>query len=375
MNHRTSLRLGRGRSRHIDLSSLPITHEDKGNKVAGIFLILFSLLWGGIPTLILLAAVSDGDFEPAMLFLLIFTLIGAALLAVGVGVFTHRKTIRIDDEHVSVDSRSIFGRKTWTEPLSGYRGILLRSEYHSGGKNRSSYTLYIVELYHENRKKRIRLYQSLSPSDFRRFWQESCRYLNMPGLEGEEGNMTVRDAQDLDKSVRELAQEGKLDVVFDPEKPPPTGFDLKIDGGKLRISMPRGHGGAIGLLLGMLFAGVFIYIGFFIDDAPLAFGIVGLIFLGIMIAATIWTAISQKMLLVAPESIRVFHHTPWGDTGGTELPVERITNIRIGRPSENNQARKGVVLTTADRCLSIGQGLRDDALQWLQSCLLTVITR
>ncbi len=375
MNHRSSSHRSSGQSRHIDLSRLPVTHEDKGSKVAGIFLILFALLFGGIPTFILLTAISDGSFEPAMLFLLIFTLIGVASLVAGIGVFTHRKTIRIDGEQVSVDSRSVFGHKTWTESLSRYQGILLRSEHHSGGKNSSSYTLYIVELYHEDRKKRIRLYQSLSPSDFRRIWQESCRYLNMPGLEGEEGNMTVRDAQDLDKSVRELAQEGKLDVAFDPDKPPPAGFDLKVDGGKLRITMPRTRGAAIGLLLGMLFAGVFVYIGFFIDDAATVFGIVGIVFLGIMIAATIWTVISQKILLVAPASIKVFHRTPWGDTRGTELPVEMITNIRIGRPSDNSQERKGVVLTTADRCLSIGQGLPDDALQWLQSCLLTVITR
>ena len=58
--------------RRIDLSSLPATHSDRSNKGFGIFLIVFSLIWGGAPAAIIISSLSSGEFEPAMFFLFLY---------------------------------------------------------------------------------------------------------------------------------------------------------------------------------------------------------------------------------------------------------------------------------------------------------------
>lgn len=366
--------LSRGWTRRMDLTSLPATHVDKGSLLGGIFIIVFSLLWGGIPALILARSLVNGDFEPELLFLLIFVVLGMALLLAGFWWMTRRKTIRFDQDNVSVDTRSIFGHRTWTEPLKRYRGVLSRSEYHSGGKNSPSYTLYIVELYHQDRKKRIRLYESRSQEGFRAIWQDYCRCLNMPGLEGEGEKMTERAVEDLDKSVRELAKEGKLTVSFDPEKPPPKGFELRMQDGHLRVGLPQSRVSALMVTGVTLFAGALIYLGFFVLGEPVL-GIIGIVVLVVMTLVTIWKQVAQSTMLVAPDHVRLFSRTPWGDTQGVEIRADAIENVRIGRPPDQSHGREGVVLTTSDRCTVVGAGLPADALAWLRDCLLTVITR
>src|SRR3990172_10032397 len=62
-------------TRRLDVTALPATRVDKGAKGAGIFMMIFALVWGGVPTLMLIASIASGKFEPAMLFMLIFSVI------------------------------------------------------------------------------------------------------------------------------------------------------------------------------------------------------------------------------------------------------------------------------------------------------------
>ncbi len=340
----------------------------------GVFLVIFALIRGGIPGLIFISIISSGEYDPAMLFILLFPAIGIGILLFGLYNLTFRETIRIDATNVTRETQSIFGYKYWTEPLQRYPGILQRTERRSGGKNSSSYTLHIVELHHEEKKKRITLYESRSPNGFRKIWEDYCRQLNKPALEGGKGNMVSRAVEDLDKSVRDLAREGKLEVDFDSRKPPPAGFDLRVDSDQLRVTLPRTKSSIIGSLFIMAFAGVFIFIGFGIDDAPVAFGIIGLLFLLLVLGGLAWSRVTRQVLQIGRDRVRIFHETPWGDTAGKVLDARQIETVRIGHVRSKGE-RDGVLLVTDEATKKIGEGLPPEAQNWLKNCILAVITR
>ncbi len=358
----------------MDVSALPAVHQGSGSRGMGVFLVIFALIWGGVPGLILINMISSGEYDPAMLFIMLFPVIGIGILFYGVYNLTFRETIRIDATNVTRESQSIFGYKYWTEPLQRYPGILQRTERRSGGKNSSSYTLHIVELYHEDKKKRIKLYESRSPNGFRQIWEDYSRQLNKPALEGGKGNMVARAVDDLDKSVRDLALEGKLEVDFDPRKPPPAGFDLRVDGDQLRVTLPKTKSSLIGSLFIMAFAGVFIFIGFGIDDAPVMFGIIGLLLLLLILGGLAWSGITRQALHIGRDRVRIFHETPWGDTDGKNMDARQIETVRIGYERSSNE-REGVLLVTDQATKKIGEGLPPEAQNWLKNCILAVITK
>ncbi|TVQ75086.1 MAG: hypothetical protein EA363_00940 [Balneolaceae bacterium] len=361
-------------NRKIDLTSLPAVYQGRGSRGMGFFLVIFALIWGGIPGLIFFGMITSSEYDPAMLFILIFPVIGIGILLFGLYNLTFRETIRIDAANVTRESQSIFGYKYWTEPLQRYPGVLQRTERRSGGKNSSSYTLHIVELHHEDKKKRVTLYESRSSDGFRKTWEDYCRQLNKPALEVGKGKMVSRAVEDLDKSVRDLAREGKLAVDFDPRKPPPPGFDLRVDGDQLRVALPKTKNSLIGSLFIMAFAGVFIFIGFGIDDAPVAFGVIGIILLIIIMGGLVWNTISRNVLLIGREQVRILQETPWGETGGSLLNTSEIEGVRIGPVSEGTK-QMAVLLVTDHQTRKIGAGLPADSMDWLKRCILAVITR
>lgn len=356
----------------LDLSQLPATHTDSSRKAIGVFIILFSMIWGGIPLIILLTLMNSGDLDPAMFIMFLFPLIGLGMLVLGLWMATHRKTIRIDANSVSVESRSLFGHSHWVEPMHRYPGVISRSEHRSGGKNSSSYTLYIVELFHPEKQNRIQLYASKSEQGFRKIWENYCRQLNKPALEGEGDNIRKRDVEDLDKSVGELVKEGKLEINFDARKPPPKGFITGVDQGKLRIELPVSSRFSLGILIALLFPAVFIYIGFWASDGPIIFGIIGILLLVLMAYAFLWRIIATPVLLLERSRIRLFHKYPWGETAGKILQSGDIETVRIGRRTDRNE-KDGVLIVTDDKTLKIGDGLPTDSLNWLKNCILTVI--
>ena len=360
--------------RQLDLSSLPAVHNRSGSRFGGIFLVLFALFWGGIPGLIFISLVTSGEYESSMFFLLLFPVIGIGIFLGGLYTMTFRETIRIDANSVSREAKSIFGYKYWTEPLERYSGVLSRTEQRSGGKNSSPYTVYIVELYHEDKKKRILLYESRSGNSFRTIWEDYCRQLNKPAMERAGNKMHTRDVADLDKSVRELVQEGKITVDFDPKAPPPKGFDARVAGGQLRVALPKKNTSFLGLIIAILFTGVFIFIGFWVDDAPVIFGIIGIILLLFFIGAGIWQAITRNVLLIGRNEIKILQETPWGETGGSILKADEIEEVRIG-PIARGTKQMAVLLVTDHNTRRIGDGLPRESQEWLKNCILAVITR
>ena len=360
-------------TKQIDLSHLPVTQVDKGSRGAAIFLLIFACLWGGIPTFALIKAASSGTMQSGMWGLLIFSVIGTGVFIGGLYLMTCSSTTTLSLDHVAVTRKSLFGTKQWTARLSDFTGVRSRSEYHSGGKNNPSYTLYIVELLHPEPKKAVRLYESRMDLCIRGIWENACRVLNLPAVEGEGSNLVTRAVEDLDKSVKDLAREGKLHVDFDPTKPPPAGLTLKVDGKFLELSVKTRKGGTFaGGLIGILFSGVFVYIGFFIKSGPLLFGIVGSLIMLVIILSVIWSLITTEQIRVAKDEVHLRRQTPWGPTNGTRIDTTGVEIVRIGK--KDGQGTEGILIETDGGTQMVGAGLPANCLEWLKNCILKVIT-
>lgn len=359
--------------KEIDLSRLPVTQVDKGSRGGGIFLMLFACLWSGIPTLILIKAISSGAMEPGLWALLLFSIIGTGLFLGGLYMLTCQTTTVLSREHASVTQKSIFGTKQWTARLSDFTGIRSRSEYHPGTRHSPAYTLYIVELLHPAPKQTVRLYEARTESGVRGIWENACRVLALPAVEGEGATLVTRAVEDLDKSVRELAREGKLHVNFDPTKPPPAGLTLRVDATFLELSIKARKGPTIaGGLFGILFSGIFVYVGFFIKGGPFFFGIVGSVIMLIVILMVVWSLITTEQIRVAKEEIHSLRKTPWGLTTGIRINTTGVETVRIGK--KGGQGATGILIETDGGTQIVGAGLPSPSLEWLRNCILKVIT-
>jgi len=58
----------------------------------------------------------------------------------------------------------------------------------------------------------------------RKILEDYARTLNLPVLEASADGYVRRDAEDLDKSIKELAAEGKIEHAFDADATPPRGL-------------------------------------------------------------------------------------------------------------------------------------------------------
>ncbi len=314
-----------------------------------------------------------GKMQAELLFLLVFAVIGAGIFIGGLYLVTASTITILSREQVGVTKKSVFGTRQWTAPLCSFAGVRYRSEYHSGGKNSPSYTLYIVELAHEDCKQAVRLYESRSEAGVRGIWEDACRALNLPAVEGEGSNVVTRAVEDLDKSVKELAEEGRLQVDFDPSKPPPSRLSLKADGEFLELSVQNRPGVALfGGLIFLIVPAIFVYIGFFVKSAPVIFGIFGSVFMLIIVAGVIWLLITTEQIRVAKDEIHVRRQTPWGPTHGQRISTAGVETVRIGR--RDGQGSEGILVETDAGTTVIGAGLPSDCLVWLKNCILKIIS-
>ncbi len=310
----------------FDMETLPVTHVQPPK-------VLLGLIVAVVPTVVGLSFVGDGLREvfrsPTNLVMLFFVLFFASLVVAavvaGLWLMTCRTTTRLDSETVSEEKSWCFGNRAWSEPLKNYKGVVYRSEYHAGRKNSPSYTLYIVELHHDNPRRRVILLQSRSESGVRGMWVKSCRLLGLPAFEQEGKTLVERDVDDLGKSVRERVREGRLVVTFDPAVRPPRGLALSVQDETLRIAINKGF----------------------------------------------WLA--RPGLDVGRDRVRYYRRTPWGEAGVLTVSTDAIEDVRIGRTA--GERRDAVQLCSNEGTMTVGQGLSRECLEWLKNCVIAVVTR
>ena len=364
---------GRAQRWQIDLSSPPVEAHQTGSKVGALFMILFSLFWGGFPTVGLFSMLQSGSLGPEATIFLIFPVVGVGILLFGVHGLLWRRSVAFDGDAFTVTKRGLRGEKSWTEPLSAYDGVM-RSTRRVKTRN-SSYTLHMIDLVHPDGDRKINLYTDRSEAGFRDRWEAYARQLNLPAFEQGEGGMVRREAADLDKSVGELIKEGKVEIDYDALSRPAPGLAVDIEGDTIAITRTGPQNPWWGSLIAILFPLVFVGIGFFAPDLDLIgrvlFGGVGLLFELVFLVGVYKDLTTRVRLRVGPDGLRLSRTGSGGESEGKHIPVAEIEAVVLN--GEDNKWRPSVVLSSDRETLRFGSGLPRVSLAFVMNTVLAKI--
>jgi len=370
-----SVDVSKNKTFKFDLAQLPATLTKTGDRRLGMIFTLAGVLFCGVVCVILVATLLrllQGAFKfdgNVLGVVLVNSLFGYVML---MGGLHHLLivTTTVDKGRICSSSRSLFRSKQWTEDVEGYEGILYRNEYHYQGKG-SSYTLYIVELYHTDKDKIVILYQSISPEGVRAIWEDSCRKLNLQAVEKDGSSLIKRDVEDLDKSVRDLVNEGKLGIDFDMSQSPPKGLQAKSVGGIFQVIEKLNY---LSLIVRSVFVlafwGLFVLHFIFISKNWIVFASSSL-FYWVAVAEIVFpAAFTRASIKIGEDSLFLNRITLWGETAGKTILTSEIESVVVS----DSRGRNEVLIKTDQQEVAIGRGLSAEALQWLKNRILSIIS-
>lgn len=363
----------RGGLWEIDLDHLPVTAERRGSRFFGAFMVVFALVWGGFPTVALVSTWPQPLQDPGSMVMFIFPLVGIGLLLWGLQMFVWRKQITIDPYFVSVVDRGVFGSKSWQEQLGNYRGVLAKTR--TVRRKNHSTTYFEVVLQHDDGGKSIDLYSATSDAEWWRKWEEAAKRLKLPALRESAEGMIARDVADLDKSVSELIDEGKVEIDRNLLLEQPDGITADMMGQDLVVTRAGPRNTLIGSLIAVLFPLIFVYVGFFLPDVPLffglVFGIVGIIFEVVFVIGVIWDHISRERLRITPQDVVVNTVGPKGESKGRTLSLDAVELVNTG--SRKGRSGNALVFAGDGGEINFGKGLPEATLQYLKNLVLARI--
>lgn len=358
----------------IDLTQWPAVIENKGSKFMGLFFMAFAGVWGGVPGYLLFRAAMEQKSEPGLYFMIVFPVIGAGLFYYGFSQFFLRERWEVFPDSVQYTRQGLSGHGEWFEPITNYRGILQTTERRStGGKNSTTYTVYCVYLHHPERRKSIRLYESRNGAQLRAKWEYYSRAFGLPAIERSGKDYIHRDADDLDKTVKQRVAEGDISIHFNPAGPAPKGLTAVYADSTFTITQQAKQKGlfvALPVVLGL--TGLFIYIGFFGNASPV-FGYFGVFFLAVFMFCIVYDLITTPRYIVRPDRIKIHRLTPLGETKGVTIQADAIESIEVKRNPSTNQP--AVVIDTDRQTEAIGNGLNEEARRWLRDCMVYTVSK
>ena len=235
----------------------------------------------------------------------------------------------------------------------------------------------MVELHHADDKRNVTLYASRDESEWRQKWEAAARRLGLKALEDSEDGLLERAPEDLDKSVAELIEEGKVAVDYAVLQHKAAGIAVDMDGDTVVVTRQRPQNTLVGALIFLAFPLVFIWVGFY-SDAPVPinwlFGGLGLLFETLILLGVAWDLLSRRRLRVGPQRVRVCSVSRWGETKGKSLAVADIETVKLGR-EDGRSASPGLMLAGDRGKLSFGRRLPDDTLEFLRNLVLAKIEK
>ncbi len=164
------------------------------------------------------APIEDGIIATPMIgpifFDIVFMIIGIGMIVTGLFSYLRYRKYIFDGKKMFIGYRPVFGKKRITnENIKNYLGVRFRIAFYQFGIiNRNK---YIIELYHKDPNKIVPLYISTSPANVRKKWKECARFFNLPALiNTNEGLMSI-DLNNLDKSIKEQANEKLIVDIYD----------------------------------------------------------------------------------------------------------------------------------------------------------------
>lgn len=281
------------------------------------------------------------------------------------------------------------GRKSWTEPLANYEAIRWRQEHlinqREHTQSADSTTYQIIEAEHRDPARSLLIYRDISPEpDTRATFERLARATGLPAVDARKVTEVVREAEDVDKSIKELAAEGKIDTAWDDERRPAR-FGLSREGEGdaqvMTLTLPPPISPVVWRSMQAVFA---------------ALVVVGLVQFSILLvictALPIWgLEYARRRDIEHPRTLRITrseltYSEPARTSGGFTMKLPEIEELQVMRvaigKAEGNRAfvdfmnrafsSRQLVLATDQEEQTIS-GLQADELRWLEKFLRAAV--
>ena len=147
-----------------------MSHEISGQRWLGLACIAGGIPWVYSSIRYLIGVWSAVGFDGGQAFLILIVLGGLAVLLFGLSQFVYREVTTIDAAEVRHVRTGLTGKRTWTEPVRNYRGIVQEQRYESGSETHTpahhGQMVYSICLDHADRRRKVRLYESANTLEF-----------------------------------------------------------------------------------------------------------------------------------------------------------------------------------------------------------------
>lgn len=365
----------------LDISTSALSAMPKIAFGAALVVLSFVVV-GAIP-----AQIPDGTFI-ALLFqaapFVVFSA-GVFLFARGAIGLLDKRTLRIADGQVSVSGKSLLRSENWSEPLDAYDGIRWRQIIvrRRGDTRRTGIiklkVYQVLDLKHPDPAKCVPLHVTRLNDGTRPKWERLARLLDIPAIDERDGEARTRAGEDVDKSIKELAEEGKLRAEFDDGAPPP-GLELLREGNSDQPSSQ-----ALTVVIGAcryptwLYCGLIAFGGFLIIVGAFDVAALPIIFGGALVAGGTWhwRFESRNLRTVKITRSDIDYNTPNPGKQPTKGVVQHrsIESVHIDKIDERGILGRQIVVSTDLSDHVIGAGLSKEALSWLRDLILAAIAR
>ena len=406
---------------------MPIIVTVRGSKMN----LVFSVIFGGVFIVVALAfaggALSEIPDVPAWA----TTLMPLGLAAIGVWRIARAALAMRGQREYLITESEVRGRGTsdggsadWTEPMSAYRGVRWRSYMLARQSDNDRGQVNVIELAHpdpdrtvplvvrrtgnenaaeaaklawdmaqagadapeETRKaledRAARLARGSGEGAVRARWEELAQQLGMPAIDARDGAEVVRAAEDLDKSIMDLAEEGKVSRDWH-DAPAPESLEVRTlgdpddpDSQELHVVL---HATTMPVWFFLLFGAI--------GAVTLIAGLVqfqfGLMFFGLAfggVGGGLWYMERRFPRSIRISRTRMSYQPASRTTGHFTLPLDRIEGIHIASADRKKSGGRGLNLSGRELVISsddgerrIGSGLDDAALEWLRDYLVSAV--
>ncbi|MBI1417931.1 MAG: hypothetical protein GC146_11970 [Limimaricola sp.] len=318
---------------------------------------------------------------------------GPALVLLRRGAQVRR--YRIDPDLVTCLAADGSGGAVWREPFANYTSIRWERfvEHRGSGEiNRRHFDHDIVALAHPDPSRTVPLFcatkqleptpaqetESVSP---RAAWEGFSRLLDLPAIDGRDGADDARAPEDLDKSLQQLAIEGKIDKSW-MDSPAPPGLMLEVIGAegdaeakRLRVTLRKP---ATGLFTWLLVALGAVLLGVGVVVAAIGLIVAGVLFIALGIGLRVLQIRAPRRIEISRQQLS--HTNPLVESDSFNLPLAEIESVTLRRTGRADVRRlmpgpgvRELVIGTDAGEHTLGAGLSAPELSWLRRYIVAAI--
>ena len=324
------------------------------------------------------AAMADTFMKPWM-FDWVIVALGTWIVVSLIFSYIRYKKIFLSKDSVEIIHRPVWGKKQRVkEKLQNYEGVRFRIEFFQFGflnKNK-----YIIELYHKNKNKIAPLYISTSDKKIRRMWEYYAKGLNLPAIFMTDEGMAVRNVEDLDKSLQDLAKAGLIENKYDDRAPLPPSLALVRKRDKTVIKSRKFVWDAYNFIswFGIGLFGVFLLcsalsdeFGLNITDTVWKNALYGCGVLLILLA--VWLLCRKDKIVIKPHKIIIVHKFMLHSRKDNELNKADIESVDVNFDPSTD--RYFLSISSDCKTMIFGKKLPLEDLKWVRAFLINDIIR